>query len=85
MCGDYSAQTLEYFNGLLEDLFVPLLMNPLNQNDWPKMLKRDIYEKCHELAERVTVIRGNISNKTVLPLPMNIDEIIKIVEGVLAG
>lgn len=83
--GDLSSQTLDNFSIIVEKIFAPLLSNPLNQCRWPIELQHDVTEKFNDLMESVTVVVGNMSNKTFLPLPMNIDRVLEFGEQIVDG
>lgn len=83
--GDLSSQTLDNFSIIIEKIFAPLLSNPLNQRRWPIELQHDVMEKFNDLMESVTVVMGNLSNKTFLPLPINIDRVLEFGEQIIDG
>lgn len=83
--GDISSSTLDTFNVLIDEIYGSLLNNPLNQNAWPKLLQKDVSDKFYEVLENVAVVMGNLSNKTFLPLPMNIKEFTETVEQIVLG
>lgn len=83
--GDIATQTLDYMTTLLEDVFSPLLIFPENHFKWPKSLRNDVLEKFHELLETVLVIKGKINNRTFLPKPINMKEVIEIGPDIIAG
>lgn len=83
--GDISSNTLETFTVLIDEIYGSLLNNPLNQNAWPKLLQKDVSEKFYEVLESVAVLRGSLSHKTFLPLPMNVKEFTETVEQIVLG
>lgn len=83
--GDLSSQTLDNFSIIVEQIFAPLLSNPSNQCRWPIELKHDVTEKFNDLLESVAVVKGNLSNKTFLPLPLNIDRALEFGEQIIDG
>lgn len=83
--GDLSPQTLDNFSIIIEAIFAPLLSNPMNQHGWPIELQHDVTEKFNDLLESVAVVKGNLSNKTFLPLPMNIDRVLEFGEQIIDG
>lgn len=83
--GDLSSQTLENFSIIIEEIFAPLLSNPLNQGTWPIELQHDVTEKFNDLMESVAVVKGNLTNKTFLPLPMNIERVLEVGEQIING
>lgn len=83
--GDLSSQTLDNFSIMVEQIFAPLLSNSLNQSWWPIELQHDVMEKFNDLMESVTIVKGSVSNKTFLPLPMNIDRVLQFGEQIIDG
>lgn len=83
--GDISSSTLDTFNVLVDEIYGSLLNNPLNRNAWPKLLQKDVSDKFYEVLENVAVVMGNLSNKTFLPLPMNVKEFTETVEQIVLG
>lgn len=83
--GDLSSQALDMFSIIVKEIFAPLLSNPLNQIRWPIELQHDVTQKFDNLIESVAVVKGNLSNKTFLPLPMNIDRVLEFGEQIIDG
>lgn len=83
--GDISSNTLNAFTMLINDVFGSLLNNLLNQKSWPKLLAKEISEKFYEVLENVAVVKGNQTNRTFLPLPMNVDTFSETVEQIVLG
>lgn len=83
--GDISSNTLDTFTVLIDEIYGSLLNNPLNQNVWPSLLQKDISDKFYEVLENVAVVMGYLSNKTFLPLPMNVKEFTETVEQIVLG
>lgn len=83
--GDISSNTLDTFTVLIDDICGSLLNNPLNQRTWPQLLQKDVSDKFYEVLENVAVVRGSLSNKTFLPLPMNVKEFTETVEQIVLG
>lgn len=83
--GDISSNTLNAFTMLINDVFGSLLNNLLNQKLWPKLLAKEISDKFYEVLENVAVVRGNQTNRTFLPLPMNVVKFSETVEQIVLG
>lgn len=83
--GDISSNTLDTFRILIDEIFGTLLNNSMNQNAWPKLLQKDVLDKFHEVLENVAIVMGNLSNKTCLPLPINVNEFTEMVEQIVLG
>lgn len=83
--GDISSNTLNAFTMLINDVYGSLLNNLLNQKSWPKLLAKEISDKFYEVLENVAVVRGNQTNRTFLPLPMNVGTFSETVEQIVLG
>lgn len=83
--GDISSNTLNAFTILINDVFGSLVNNSLNQKQWPKLLAKEISEKFYEILENVAVVKGNLTNRTFLPLPMNVTRFSETVEQLVLG
>lgn len=70
---------------LINDVFGSLLNNSLNQKSWPKQLAKEISQKFYEVLENVAIVKGNQTNRTFLPLPMNVDTFSETVEQIVLG
>lgn len=42
-------------------------------------------EKFYEILENVAIVKGNLTNKTFLPLPMNVEQFSEMVEQIVLG
>lgn len=83
--GDISSNTLNAFTILINDIFGSLLNNSQNQNLWPKTLTKEISDKFYEILDNVAIVKGNLTNKTFLPLPMNGGQFSDMVEQIVLG
>lgn len=83
--GDISSNTLDTFTVLIDEIYGSLLNNPLNQSVWPKLLQKDVSDKFYDVLENVAIVIGNLSNKTFLPLPMNVKEFTETIEQIVLG
>lgn len=83
--GDLSSNTLNAFTMLISDVFGSLLNNSLNQKSWPKLLAKEISEKFYDVLENVAIVKGKQTNRTFLPLPMNVNRFSEIVEQIVLG
>lgn len=70
---------------LTDSVYVPLLTNPKNQENWPKVLIDDVSNVLQELKNNISETMGNMTNRTILPLPITLPEIIANSKEVLDG
>lgn len=60
---------LENMSIICKDVFLPILSNPLNQEDWSDLLSKDLMDKFNHFLAQVYVTIGQVRGKTLLPLP----------------
>ena len=56
-------------SNLAQNLFMPMLCNPRNQEGWPDVISHHVMESLHEFVSQTHVIVGTTHGKTTLPLP----------------
>ncbi|KXS10801.1 hypothetical protein M427DRAFT_103173 [Gonapodya prolifera JEL478] len=67
--GDLSPAPLDYLSNMLEEVYLPLLTNPRNLENWPDVVANDVLRHFHRLNAAVYVITGKVKGRTLLPLP----------------
>uniref|UniRef100_A0A4X2LFE0 Dynein axonemal heavy chain 17 n=1 Tax=Vombatus ursinus TaxID=29139 RepID=A0A4X2LFE0_VOMUR len=55
---------------LYKDVVMPVLTNEKNHQDWPNAIYQDIRQHIHNLQSDLTVFLGQVTGKTLLPLPV---------------
>lgn len=50
MIGDMSHKPIDELAVLMEDVLVPLLMNPLNQSGWPAVVSEDVTTRVQNFS-----------------------------------
>lgn len=48
---------------------LPLLSNKENHQLWPNVISQDVTRHIENLSNKVSVVKGQVYGKTVLPLP----------------
>ena len=51
--GDLAPKTIDQLAALVDEIFVPLLSNPLNHTKWPTVVAQDIKKHVHSLKSTV--------------------------------
>ncbi|KAF5280421.1 hypothetical protein FQR65_LT03230 [Abscondita terminalis] len=75
LIGDVSHKPVEDIGCLVEDMFLPLLSNPLNQEGWPPIIATDVVKHAFDFKNKVYQIKGSLRSQTCLPLPHGIERI----------
>ncbi|XP_059622514.1 dynein beta chain, ciliary-like [Phlebotomus argentipes] len=83
--GDTSTRSIEDLAVLVEEIFFPLLSNQVNRIDWPEPIAKDVESHMQELRDVVAEVRGNIVNKTILPMPITVARVMAACGGIVAG
>ena len=67
--GDLSDVPLEQLSAIAQEVYLPLLSNPRNQDGWPEVVTKEVLENLHKFIANVYVTIGQTKGKTLLPLP----------------
>lgn len=67
--GDLGDIPLEQLSAVAQEVFLPLLSNPRNQDGWPEVVTKEVLENMHKFIANVYVTIGQTKGKTLLPLP----------------
>ncbi|KAF2900340.1 hypothetical protein ILUMI_05842 [Ignelater luminosus] len=73
--GDMSPKPVEELAVLIEEVFVPLLTNPANQQGWPKVVADDVLKHVYAFRNNVYQIKGALRSQTLLPMPAGTERI----------
>lgn len=85
LVGACSENPIRDFSVYVNNAIVPLLMNPLNQDNWPKVLSDEMRRKLQDLRNSITEAMGSVNDRTVLPLPVTLPAVMKIAPQLLTG
>lgn len=83
--GSISARPILDLSSLVDDIFVPVLTNPLNTAGWPEVVLKDVDSQLQTLRNNIAEVRGNIHNNTILPLPITINQVMGDSSTILSG
>ena len=67
--GDFGESPLEHLSAVSQEVFVPLMCNPANQEGWPEVISKEVTENMHKFVANLYVTIGLTKGKTLLPLP----------------
>lgn len=59
----------EHLELLANEVFLPILSNPQNQNKWGEVPTREIMDRFHNFLSSTTILCGQIKGETRLPMP----------------
>ncbi|PSN39336.1 Dynein beta chain [Blattella germanica] len=81
--GDISAKPIDELSVLVQEVFVPLLSNPLNQTTWPQVVANDVMKHVYELKNIVYEVRGKINGQTLLPMPVGVERVHEVEQTII--
>lgn len=73
--GDLAYSPLDHLSAFVDEILVPILSNEKNHEQWPRVVSADIIQQVHNLKRNVDVVIGQVKGKTLLPLPVGIENI----------
>lgn len=77
MIGDLLPNPLANLSVLCDDVFFPLLNNEVNQFGWTQVIVNDMKTESQEMRNGIAQMKGLVINRTIFPLPICIDEVMK--------
>ena len=69
ICGEMSPEPLQHLEQVVQQVYLPLLSNPLNQEGWGEVASKEIIDKLHGFLANVSITLGSTRGMTCLPLP----------------
>lgn len=78
MYGDLATKAIDQLSSLVDDVFVPLLSNEENYDDWPEIVAQDVQKQVHNLKSTVYQVKGQVNGETILAMPVGVDKIVKV-------
>ncbi|KAJ8736094.1 hypothetical protein PYW08_006750 [Mythimna loreyi] len=83
--GDLAPRLIDELAALVDEVFVPLLSNPLNHEGWPLVVSQDILKQIHNLKSTVYEVKGKVNGQTVLPMPVGVELVHEAEKELLRG
>ncbi|CAF3393401.1 unnamed protein product [Rotaria sp. Silwood1] len=75
MYGDLSTSPVDQLSAMVDELLIPLLQNPSNNEAWPKVLSQDILRHALGIKNKVHILNGQMKGKTLLPVPAGTERV----------
>ncbi|XP_037911922.1 dynein beta chain, ciliary-like [Hermetia illucens] len=85
LIGDVSPKPLEDLSVLVDNVFLPILSNPQNHEGWTAVIEKDVQMEIQNLRNNIAEFKGIMINRTILPMPITIDEVMKIAPQIARG
>lgn len=76
--GDLATRSIDQLSILVDDVFVPLLSNEENYDNWPEIVAQDVQKQVHNLKSTVYQVKGQVNGETILAMPVGVDKIVKV-------
>ncbi|KAI7806173.1 dynein axonemal heavy chain 11 [Triplophysa rosa] len=67
--GALSPTFLTQLSDTIEKVCLPVLSNKKNHQMWPKTISQDVLKHNENLQSKMSVVRGQLCGKTILPIP----------------
>lgn len=80
--GDLSPQPLEALVTFIEEVVAPIITAEVNQSKWPESVIADVKHHTEEVTGVIYTVQGQLRKKTLLPMPLEENEIQEIVDQV---
>jgi dynein heavy chain len=68
---ELNKQILENLYWICQEVYMPVMSNPLNMMGWSDLVSKDLMDKFHVFLAHTYVTIGQIKGRTQLPLPPN--------------
>jgi dynein heavy chain len=68
---EISRKILENLYLICNEVYMPVLGNPLNMIGWSELVTKDLMDKFHVFLAHTYVTLGQVEGRTMLPLPPN--------------
>ena len=68
---EMSRNVMESLYQVCNEVFMPILGNPVNMIGWSELVSKDLMDKFHVFLAYTYVTIGQIKGRTLLPLPAN--------------
>jgi len=66
---EINKNPLDLLYQLCNEIYVPILHNPHNQQGWTELISKDLMEKLNNFVAQIYLTIGQIKGRTMLPLP----------------
>ena len=85
MIGDLLPNVLENLSVLCDEVMFPLLNNFVNQDGWTSVIVNDMKTESQDMRNAIAQMKGLVINRTILPLPISIQDVMDVAPGIAAG
>ncbi|XP_011494831.1 PREDICTED: dynein beta chain, ciliary-like [Ceratosolen solmsi marchali] len=75
LIGEMMPNSFDELATIVQDVFIPILTNPENRHEWPAVIAEDVKRHIYELRNLICEIKSKIGGETMLPMPMDIEQI----------
>ena len=69
LIGNMNMPTLNHLCSVLQEIYMPLISNPNNQEGWSELVTKDVMDNLHIFIAGLQITVGQTEGKTCLPLP----------------
>ncbi|XP_055373637.1 dynein beta chain, ciliary [Condylostylus longicornis] len=83
--GELPPKPLETISSLLDDLWIPFLKHKANQNNWTQVMVQEVPIQNQIIQTEFVKMKGYMKNRTILPLPTCMSEVMEISPQIAQG
>ena len=76
--GDMAPRPVDELAVLVDEVFMPLLVNPVNHRGWPAVVADDVKKHLYGLKCDLYEVRGQMHGQTLLPMPLNVARVYQV-------
>ena len=69
LVGELTPDLMDHLEGVLQDVFLPLVNNQNNHSSWGEVATKTTSDKLHSFLGTVSITLGHTKGETCLPLP----------------
>jgi dynein heavy chain len=71
LSGEISGDSLLFLSETMQEVYMPLLCNPINQEGWSELVTKDVMESMNTFVSNIQITLGQTEGRTCLPLPVD--------------
>eukprot|EP01028_Stygiella_incarcerata_P003513 TRINITY_DN1708_c0_g1_i1.p1 TRINITY_DN1708_c0_g1~~TRINITY_DN1708_c0_g1_i1.p1 ORF type:complete len:4499 (-),score=1316.34 TRINITY_DN1708_c0_g1_i1:2775-16271(-) len=66
---EIGTDPLAQLRSIMRDVYLPLIEDPRNTSDWPRVVAQDVIRQFHKFVAQATIFGGKVNGQVQLPIP----------------
>jgi dynein heavy chain, axonemal len=66
---EIGTDPLAQLRSIMRDVYLPLIEDPQNTSDWPRVVAQDVIRQFHKFVAQATIFGGKVKGQVQLPIP----------------